>query len=299
MNLSQLKTFMVLSECLNVTETAEKLFCTQPSVSIKIRKLEESLNTVLFERINNRLYLTEQGKIFRAYVKQMLSTLETSMEHLHQYDDPNYGKITIGASHFVGVYLLPKIIAEYKQLSPNVELSIQILPSQQLIQKLENHQIDFLIMSDQVYFDPQKYQTHRFLSDELILIASPNHPLAEKTECDFASLSQQQLIIKPSLSETRKFIFQHLNTDQIAQLKIMEFNSLEGIKHCVINELGVSIISRLAVTNELNSGLLVEIPLKNLKFERGINYIFHKDKYVSPAIQRFLSVVKVNNNQQI
>ncbi|ACA31611.1 LysR family transcriptional regulator [Histophilus somni] len=291
MNLSQLKAFIVLSECLNVTETANKLFCTQPSVSIKIKKLEESLNTVLFERINNRLYLTEQGKIFQNYAKQTLSTLETSIEHLHQYDDPNYGKITIGASHFVGVYLLPKIIAEYKKISPNVKLSIDILPSPQLIHKLENHQIDFLIMSDQIYFDPQTYQTHRFLSDELILIASPKNPLAKKTACDFTALSQQQLIMKPNLSETRKFIFQHFDHEQITQLKIMEFNSLEGIKHCVINNLGVSFISRLAVTHELHSQLLVEIPLKNLTFERGINYIFYKDKFISPAIQRFFSLL--------
>lgn len=293
MNLSQLKTFMVLSECLNVTETAEKLFCTQPSVSIKIKKLEDSLNTVLFQRINNRLYLTEQGKIFRTYVQKMLSTLETSMEHLHQYDDPNYGKITVGASHFVGVYLLPQIIAEYKKLSPNVELSIEILPSQQLIQKLENHQIDFLIMSDQVYFDPHKYQTHTFLSDELTLIASPHNPLSQQKECSFEQLSQQQLIIKPNLSETRKFIFQQFTAEQIAQLKIMEFNSLEGIKHCVINNLGVSIISKLAVTHELNGQLLVELPLQTLKFKRGINYILQRDKYVSPAMGRFLSLLNL------
>lgn len=62
MNLSQIKAFIVLSECLNVTETANKLFCTQPSVSIKIKKLEESLNTVLFDRINNRLYLTNKAR---------------------------------------------------------------------------------------------------------------------------------------------------------------------------------------------------------------------------------------------
>lgn len=291
MNLNQLKTFMVLSDCLNVTETAEKLFCTQPSVSIKIRKLEESLNTLLFERINNRLYLTEQGKIFKGYVEQVLATLETSVEHIHQYDDPNYGKIVVGASHFVGVYLLPKVIAQYKMLSPNVSLKIEILPSQQLIQGLDNHNIDFLIMSDHIYFDPHRYKTHTFLQDELILIASPHHPLAQQNSGCFETLKQAQLIIKPSQSETRKFLFQHFSPTQIAELNIMEINSLEGIKHCVMHNLGVSIVSKLAVMNELKAKLLVEIPLESFQFKRGINYIFQQDKHISPAMQRFISLL--------
>ncbi|MGY4678226.1 LysR family transcriptional regulator [Ursidibacter arcticus] len=296
MNLNQLKTFMVLSECLNVTETAERLFCTQPSVSIKIRKLEESLNTVLFERINNRLYLTEQGKIFRAYVEKVLSTLETSIEHIHQYDDPNYGKIIVGASHFVGVYLLPKVIAQYKKLSPNVELKIEILSSQQLIQGLDNHKIDFLIMSDQVYFDPQRYISHTFFRDELILIASPLNKLANIKSCHFNELSKEQLIIKPNLSETRKFLFQHFTQAQINELNIMEINSLEGIKHCVMHNLGISIVSKLSVVNELRTNLLVEIPLQEFQFKRGINYIFQQDKYISPAMSRFIALLDQLSN---
>ena len=183
MNINQLKTFIVLADCLSVTETSKRLFCTQPAVSIKIRKLEETLNTVLFERINNRLYLTEQGKIFYSYAEQIISTLEMSVEHLHQYDDPNYGKIIIGASHFVGVYLLPQVI--------------EILSSQQLIQGLENHSIDFIIMSDQIYFDPQKYDVNRFLSDELILIVPPDHVLATYESCHFEQLCDELFIIKP------------------------------------------------------------------------------------------------------
>ncbi|MBN6070056.1 LysR family transcriptional regulator [Aggregatibacter actinomycetemcomitans] len=293
MNINQLKTFIVLADCLSVTETSKRLFCTQPAVSIKIRKLEETLNTVLFERINNRLYLTEQGKIFYSYVEQIISTLEMSVEHLHQYDDPNYGKIIIGASHFVGVYLLPQVIAEYRKLSPNVELRLEILSSQQLIQGLENHSIDFIIMSDQIYFDPQKYDVNRFLSDELILIVPPDHVLAAHESCCFEQLCDELFIIKPKNSQTRKFLLQQFSKDQISMLKFMEINSLEGIKRCVMNGLGVSIISRFSIENELKMGMLKAVELDGFQFKRGINYIYHKEKRLSSAIGRFIGLLNI------
>ncbi|ANU82013.1 LysR family transcriptional regulator [Aggregatibacter actinomycetemcomitans] len=293
MNINQLKTFIVLADCLSVTETSKRLFCTQPAVSIKIRKLEETLNTVLFERINNRLYLTEQGKIFYSYAEQIISTLEMSVEHLHKYDDPNYGKIIIGASHFVGVYLLPQVIAEYRKLSPNVELRLEILSSQQLIQGLENHSIDFIIMSDQIYFDPQKYDANRFLSDELILIVPPDHVLATYESCHFEQLCDELFIIKPKNSQTRKFLLQQFSKDQISLLKFMEINSLEGIKRCVMNGLGVSIISRFSVENELKMGMLKAVELDGFQFKREINYIYHKEKRLSSAIGRFIGLLNI------
>ncbi|KYK90888.1 LysR family transcriptional regulator [Aggregatibacter actinomycetemcomitans] len=293
MNINQLKTFIVLADCLSVTETSKRLFCTQPAVSIKIRKLEETLNTVLFERINNHLYLTEQGKIFYSYAEQIISTLEMSVEHLHQYDDPNYGKIIIGASHFVGVYLLPQVIAEYRKLSPNVELRLEILSSQQLIQGLENHSIDFIIMSDQIYFDPQKYDANRFLSDELILIVPPDHVLATYESCHFEQLCDELFIIKPKNSQTRKFLLQQFSKDQISLLKFMEINSLEGIKRCVMNGLGVSIISRFSVENELKMGMLKAVELDGFQFKREINYIYHKEKRLSSAIGRFIGLLNI------
>ncbi len=293
MNLQQLKAFVVLSECLSVTETAERLFCTQPSVSIKIKNLEQSLDTILFERINNRLFLTEQGKIFRQYALKILQLLETAQEHIHQYDDPSYGKITFGASHFVGAYLLPKVIARYKQIAPNVEIRMDILPSQQLIQRLENHELEFVIMSDQVCFEnkEKEYISESFFDDEMVLIASSTHPFSQYDNVDFNAILEETLIIKPSQSETSKFLLKHLDESAIKKLKILEINNLEGIKHCILNQLGIAIISKLAVEQELKRGELKEIKLSSHQFIRGINYIHHKSRILSPATHNFLQTL--------
>lgn len=291
MNLTQLKTFLVLADCLNVTETAEKLFCSQPSVSIKIKKLETSMAAVLFERSGNRLRLTEQGKIFRQYAEEILRLNSMAREHIHRYSDPECGKICIGASHFSGVYLLPQLIAEYRKTSPGVEISLSIHSSRQLIRTLENREVDILVMSDRIDFDPRHYHSHTFFPDESVLVVSPKNPLAAHPQCQIRDILRETFLIKPNHSETRKFLTHTLGELVCSQLSTMEINTLEGIKQCVMNNLGISIISRLAVKNELESGQLVEIRLENFTFKRGISYIHHKDKLLSPATERFLHLL--------
>lgn len=291
MNPTQLKTFLVLADCLNVTETAEKLFCSQPSVSIKIKKLEASLAAVLFERSGNRLRLTEQGKIFRQYAEEILRLNSLAREHIHRYSDPECGKIFIGASHFSGVYLLPQIIAEYRKNAPGVELSLSIQNSRQLIRALENREVDILIMSDRIDFDPRHYHSRTFFPDESVLVVSPENPLSARPQCQVRDILRETFLIKPNHSETRKFLIHNLGELLCSKLSTMEINTLEGIKQCVLNNLGISIISRLAVKNELESGQLVEIKLENFTFKRGISYIYHKDKLLSPAAERFLTLL--------
>ena len=296
MNLPQLKAFVTLADCASVTETAERLFCTQPAVSIKIRKLEESLDTVLFERMGNRLHLTAQGKIFYQYASEILRLLKVVQEHIHQYDDPGHGKISLGASHFVGIYLLPGLMAAYRHMAPQVELSLNILPSRQLIDSLENRDVDFLIMSDQVAFDRAHYHCHTFFADESVLVVAPGNPLARQPQCALQDILTQTFLIKPSHSQTRKFLLHHLGEALFAQLTTMEINSLEGIKQCVMHNLGISIVSRLAVADELRRGELVEVALEKLKFQRGICYIHHKARYLSPATERFLAYLRASGD---
>ena len=292
MNLSQLDAFLLLADGFNVTETAERLFCTQPSVSIKIRKLEEELQTTLFERINNRLYLTPQGKVYQQYATQIINLVKSSAEHMRQFDDPSKGEIKFGASHFVGVYLLPQIMAQFRKQYPDVKLSMDISSSTQLIHKLDTQELEFLIMSDHIYLDPTEYHLDTFLIDPLVLICSPKHWLAQKKHCRFSDIASEVFLIKPEHSATRDFLLDRINENNKEIKNVMEINSLEGIKQGVIHGLGISVLSRLSILQELESGLLCEIPFDDIQFSRGIRYFHHKEKYISPATKNFLSVLQ-------
>ncbi|MGO2681278.1 MAG: LysR family transcriptional regulator [Proteus vulgaris] len=292
MNLSQLDAFLLLADGFNVTETAERLFCTQPSVSIKIRKLEEELQTTLFERINNRLYLTPQGKVYQQYATQIINLVKSSAEHMRQFDDPSKGEIKFGASHFVGVYLLPQIMAQFRKQYPDVKLSMDISSSTQLIHKLDTQELEFLIMSDHIYLDPTEYHLDTFLIDPLVLICSPKHWLAQKKHCRFSDIASEVFLIKPEYSATRDFLLDRIKENNKEIKNVMEINSLEGIKQGVIHGLGISVLSRLSILQELESGLLCEIPFDDIQFSRGIRYFHHKEKYISPATKNFLSVLQ-------
>jgi len=296
MNLNQIEAFLVLSECLSVTETAQRLFCTQPSISIKIRKLEEDLKTVLFERVNNRLFLTPQGTIFKQYAIQIMNLIKASREHVKQFDNPLHGTIKFGASNFAGVYLLPKIMAIYKKEAPTVNLSMDISTSSQLIHKLESQELEFLIMSDHIYIDAEKYKLDTFLTDPLVVICSPSHRLAKIGHCQFSDIESETFLIKPEHSATRDFILSRLEEEHKTLRNVMEISSLEGIKQGVIHGLGISIVSKLAVLHEIRAGVLCEIGLDDMTFSRGIRYVHHKDKYISPATRNFLSVLTKQSN---
>ena len=211
---------------------------------------------------------------------------------MRQFDDPSKGEIKFGASHFVGVYLLPQIMAQFREQYPDVKLSMDISSSTQLIHKLDTQELEFLIMSDHIYLDPTEYHLDTFLIDPLVLICSPEHWLSKKKHCRFSDIASEVFLIKPEHSATRDFLLDRIQENNKELKNVMEINSLEGIKQGVIHGLGVSILSRLSIMQELKSGLLCEIAFDDIQFSRGIRYFYHKEKYISPATKNFLSVLQ-------
>ncbi len=297
MNFSQLNAFLLLAQGFNVTETAERLHCTQPSVSIKIKNLEEELGVILFERINNRLYLTPQGKLYKEYASKIISMLDISKSHIKQMNDSSIGEIKFGASHFIGVYLLPKVIAQFKKEYPLVKISMDIGKSNHLIEKLKNHELDFLIMADNIFFNQKEHILNTFLNDPLVLIFPPNHWLSKRKNCSFSDIESELFIIKPKHSTTNKFLFENMGKHlEISKIhNTIEIDSIEGIKQGVIHNLGISILSKISVNQELKYGSLCSIPIKDFNIERGVRYIHYREKYISPAMNNFLKMLTKSN----
>ncbi|HDX8364762.1 LysR family transcriptional regulator [Aeromonas allosaccharophila] len=292
MNFNQLQAFLTLADCLNLTETANIMHCSQPAMTQKIQTLEQEMSTVLFDRIGKRMYLTRQGEEFRVYASQLVNTLSAAHEHLRQLDNPLKGTVTFGTSHFVGVYLIPELLSLYKKRAPDVIFSIEIRTSQQLLQKLEGNEVEFLFLSDRIPLDEDRYRLTDFYHDTLVLVCSPNHHLAKVSQCQLADLRDEPFLIKPSGSATRSFIFKKLDAENIKLNNLIEISSLEAIKQCVIHNLGVSIISRLAVSHEIATGRLVELHIGEMIFKRGIRIVQHAEKHMPPATAFFMKEIK-------
>lgn len=291
MNINKLETFITLSNCLSFTEAAEQLYCSQPAVSMQIQSLEEDLGVALFDRIGKKLYLTKQGDIFKLYAEQIVNLLRSGREHLHQLEDLSAGALVFGASNFVGVYLLPSLLARYKEQYSKIKISMKITSSQQLIQQLESNSIEFLVLSDQVEVDVLRYQTCAFYQDRLVLIARPDHHLAQKRSCTLYDLQYETFLMKPDKSATRQFLDMKFEQAGISISNTIEISSLEGIKQGVIHGLGIAAVSELTVKQEITSGLLTAISVDEVKLERGIQYVHYKNKHLSPAAKAFIAML--------
>lgn len=259
---------------------------------MQIQSLEKDLNVKLFDRLGKKIYLTEQGEIFRMYAEQIINLVQAAKEHLHKTEDLSHGMLSLGASNFVGVYLLTKILKEFNNNYPNIQVDMKVTTSKHLVQKLEINEIELLVISDQVLVDEKSYTSTPFYQDELILVVPKGHSLLHKQNVQFSDLQNETILVKPETSATRIFIERKMKEQQLSLSKYMEISSSEGIKQGVIQGLGIAFISKLTVTHEIEAGLLVEVPLEKLRFNRNINYIHHKSKYLSPAARKFIELME-------
>lgn len=291
MNINQLDAFLVLADCLSVTETARRIHCTQPAVTMRIQMLEQELGAPLFDRVARRLQLTRQGNAFKGYAREVVNTLASAREHLRQMEDPLSGTIHFGASNFIGVYLIPAVIAHHKRLAPKLAFELDIASSTELIRRLEAGSVDFLIISDQLMLDEARFIFHELWRDRLVLIVAPDHDFARQAKMSLARVASEVFLIKQEPSASREFLLERMRSSGVSLASEMNISSLEAIKQAVMHNLGISIVSRFAVAREIAAGDLVEIPIEDASFERGIRIAHHREKLLSPAAARFLELL--------
>ncbi|HHD2899776.1 LysR substrate-binding domain-containing protein [Klebsiella quasipneumoniae] len=174
-----------------------------------------------------------------------------------------------------------------------VKISMDIGKSHEIIKSLNQHEIDFLVMADNILFDPKEYTSSTFLIDPLVLICPKSHSLSEKKSCTISEVLNEVFLIKSEHSSTHRFLLEKFknNFEHKTTIDNIEINSTEGIKQAVIHELGISIVSNLSVEQEVNAGLLCKLTIDDINLERGVRYIYHKDKYLSPATYNFLNLL--------
>jgi len=291
MNFTKLQTFITLSECLNFTEAAELLYCSQPAVSMQIQSLEQVLGVPLFDRIGKKLYLTKQGELFKPYAEQIIHTLQSAKEHIQQSENLVHGTLSFGASNFVGVYVLPERLEKFNKQFPKIKINMQITSSKHLLSMLESNKLEFIVVSDQIPIDETRFQATTFHQDELVLIVRPDHRLANQSECSLEELVPEMMILKPNKSATRTYLEGKFQEYGVTFPNDMEISNLEAIKQGVIHGLGISIVSKFTVEHEINSGLLASIPIKEVTFHRGIRYVHYKNKHLSPAARAFITLL--------
>lgn len=291
MDINKIKAFLILSECKSFTKTSEILYCSQPAISKQIKSLESELRVPLINRNPNNITLTIQGKYFKKYAESIVKLYENSKEHIRQIEDLNEGTLYFGATNFNGVYIVPPILKVFKNKYPNIKINMVINSSYKLLDLLDKNQIEFLFLSHYVDIDSKKYISKKYCNDELVLIVSKSHKLADKDVCSFSDLEEEVFISKGEHSSLYKFLSAQIK--DYPNRKNLIINNQEAIKQAVIQNLGISIISEAAVYSEVQSNLISTLKIKDYNLTRNINLVYTKDMFLTPAGKEFINLLEI------
>lgn len=280
--LRQLEVFTEVLKSGSTTQASVVLALSQSAVSAALADLEGQLGVQLFDRVGKRLVINEHGRLL--YPKA-LALLEQAgeIEQLFRHDG---GALRIAASSTIGNYMLPEMIARYRQDFPATPLELNVGNSQDVIVAVADFRVDLGLIEGPCHMP--ELVTQPWLEDELVVFAAPDNPLAGQP-LTLAMLANAPWILRERGSGTRE-VLDHLLLAHLPHFQlVMELGNSEAIKHAVRHGIGISCLSRRVIGEQLASGALVELQLPLPPLIRTLYLIHHRQKHISNALQRFLS----------
>lgn len=280
--LRQLEVFTEVLKCGSTTQASSALSLSQSAVSAALSDLETQLSVRLFDRVGKRLVVNEHGRLL--YPKAM-ALLEQAgeIEHLFQSEA---GALRIAASSTIGNYILPKMIAGYRRDFPAVPLELNVGNSRDVINAVADFRVDLGLIEGPCHMPDLLTQTWQ--QDELVVFAAPDHPLLQ-APVTLDALAQAPWIMREAGSGTREVV-EHILLSHLSHFDlVMELGNSEAIKHAVRYGIGISCLSRRVIEEQLQTGVLVEVPVPLPQLNRALYLIHHRQKHMSKALERFLS----------
>lgn len=292
MNFRKLEIFYETALCLNMTKVAKKMYISQPSISQSIHELEEEVGAKLFDRIGKKLYLTNEGSLFLNYTRRILNLYEEGINALSEYNNNSKGKITIGASTTIGIYILPEIIKAFSEKYPDIEISIIIENTANIKSLILENKVDFAYVEGEI--KSEEINKEKIWEDELVFICGNNHKWNNVDKIKSEDLSREKLIMREYGSGSREIIEYYLKSKKIDYNIFLELGNTEAIKRTVAANLGIGCISEKCIEENIKQGNLNCFRLEERKIKRDLLLITHKDKFISNNMNEFISFSKEN-----
>lgn len=288
MEVRQLQIFRALAEELNFTRTAERVHTVQSNVTAQIKALEEELGVPLFDRLGRRVVLTDAGRRFQPFAEQALLAMEQGERAV--CNEPS-GPLRISAPESILTYRLPVILRNFRRKFPHVEISFLSHIETTLAAELETGKLDLVINMCDTPIGPA-YKSMRFHTERIFLLAEPSHPLAKRRTVKPTDLAGQQLLLTEHGCGYRAKLDKILAMQNIRPGHITEFSSVEAIKQCVSAGMGLALLPAIVVARELRQNQFKALHWNGPSLDIGSHVLWHKDKWVSPAMTAFLELIK-------
>lgn len=287
MTLRQLELFLALVKTPHLSQVAEENGLTQSAVSMAIKALEETLGKPLFDRINKRLVLNENGRFFYRMVDPLVFGLRESEAMFRDQD--LVGDIRIGASSSIANYILPQIIYEFVEQYEGVNLEKITGNTIEIGKLIENGEVDIGFVEGD--YNSKEIEREVLGLDELYVVTG-DEGLVRDEPYRMDELLSKRWIFREEGSGTRDVFLYHMEKRKTRFKPFLEVGHTEAVKSVLQNKGTVSCLSRISVMNELNAGQLFRLKIQDFKFTRSFYTIWHKNKYFSSVLQEFIHFTK-------
>jgi len=284
LTLRQLKVFEAVARHLNYTRAAEVLHLTQPAVSMQIRQLEESLGLQLLEQLGKRIHLTEAGHEVLAYARTITQELEELETVVNRLKGLSGGRLRISVATTAN-YFVPTLLGSFSRRYPDVTVSLDITNRETLLRSLAENTTDLVIMGR----PPAEadVEAEAFMDNPLVVVAPVDHPLARRRKVPLKRLQEEIFLVRESGSGTRIAMERFFNERGMKLKTGMEVGSNEAIKQSVQAGLGLGLLSRDTLEQELALKRLLVLNVAEFPIMRHWYVVHRRGKRLSPPAQAF------------
>lgn len=295
-NIEMYKTFYCVARNGNITKAAKELMVSQPAVSKCIKSLEEQLGCSLFIRSKNGVLLTDEGKVFFQQISQAMDLIDNAEQKIQEMISLDYGYLNIGVSNtLVKKFLLPYIERFHKEY-PKIKISIDTNPTFDLIQKVKNGIIDFMIINMPASL-PNDFEQIPLKEVHDCFVASEAFQELKEKVIPLESISNYPLILMSKNSNTRDFLDRYCAEIGITLHPEIELTSYSLVTEFTKIGMGIGIVTKEYLNNELHDGTLFEVKTEPILESRyiGISYLGHKK--LSRSSLRFIEMLPIQKEQ--
>jgi DNA-binding transcriptional LysR family regulator len=297
MNIDHLKTFQEIVRLGSFSEVAKKLGISQPAVSFQIQKLEQELGMRLIDRTQRTITLTAAGKRLLRFAEEVEAKRESLREDLEKMREEISGDLLIAASTIPGEYLLPPLLAEFKQRYPAVKIQVDVSDSLTVIGRIRDntYEIGFCGIAPEGH----DLVSFKIASDEIVLIVHPEHPFARKGELSPDELEGEPLIFREATSGTQRSLENLLSQagmDIRKWVPNLVLGSTQAVVSAVAAGAGIAFVSNLAIKKGATPYQVRQVRLRGLKLGRDFYCVYRQERIVSRLLGGFINYVQIETS---
>ncbi|HVU05528.1 MAG TPA: LysR substrate-binding domain-containing protein [Polyangiaceae bacterium] len=285
--LRQLEVFLAVARGESVSRAGKELHLSQSAVSSALADLERQLDVSLFDRVGKKLRLSDTGRALRA---RALRVYDEARELDQAFGSSAADALRIGATLTVGNHVVPPLIARYLGEDPSRRATLHVENTEAIAAKVRNLEIDVGLVEGEVAH--ADLDITAFRDDELVVFASPSHPLAKRRSLGDDELRSAPWVLRERGSGTRQ-VFERAMTGLVPELRVvLEVQQPEAILGAVRAGLGLGCLSRITLEDPFKLRTLVPLRVRNRTFERKLYLVLHRKKLVGAGLTRFLEICR-------